>query len=151
MSDGIVWMLAAEMIGRHEGKRLRAYDDATGEELRPGYTLKGWPTIGVGRNLADPGISEAEAEVLFGNDVSRAMRVAQAFAGEAWQRMDERRKAVLVDMAFNLGNRLARFIRLQAALRANDWNAAAREMLDSRWARQVGRRAEELAAIMREG
>jgi len=150
-TDGMVLMRAAGMIRRHEGVRLRVYDDATGTELRPGYTLQGWPTIGIGRNLADPGISEAEAEILFGNDLKAALRVARSFAGPAWDRLDETRKAVLVDMAFNLGGRLAAFVRLRAAVQAGQWEQAAREMLQSRWARQVGRRATELADMMRTG
>ncbi|HWV46850.1 MAG TPA: hypothetical protein VN039_12670, partial [Nitrospira sp.] len=47
-----------EFITRHEGKRNRVYDDATGDILKPGYTLVGHPTIGVGINLEEP-ISDA--------------------------------------------------------------------------------------------
>lgn len=38
-----------------------------------------------------------------------------------------------------------------AATQRGDWNKATAEMLDSRWAKQVGRRAQELAEIMKTG
>jgi len=53
-------------------------------------------------------------------------------------------------MAFNLGGpRLAGFTRLRAAVRRGDWQAAAAEALDSRWATQTGHRATEIAAMLR--
>ena len=53
-------------------------------------------------------------------------------------------------MAFNLGQtRLAGFKRLRAAALAGDWDRAAAEALDSRWASQTGRRAAEVAALLR--
>ena len=53
-------------------------------------------------------------------------------------------------MAFNLGGpRLAAFRRMRAAIAAGDWDAAATEALDSRWARLTGRRATDIAALLR--
>jgi lysozyme len=53
-------------------------------------------------------------------------------------------------MAFNLGGpRLAGFTRLRAAVMRGDWDAAAGEALDSRWAVQTGRRATDIAAMLR--
>jgi len=53
-------------------------------------------------------------------------------------------------MAFNLGQpRLAGFKKLRAAVLAGDWDLAAAEALDSRWASQIGRRAVEVAALLR--
>jgi len=43
------------------------------------------------------------------------------------------------------------FKRMLRALVRCDYEEAAREMLDSRWAQQVGERARELAEIMKEG
>ena len=55
-------------------------------------------------------------------------------------------------MVFNLGlSRFRRFRKTIAAIKAGDWEQAAREMLASLWARQVGRRAQELAEMMRRG
>ena len=53
-------------------------------------------------------------------------------------------------MAFNLGGpRLAGFTRLRDAVRRGDWDDAAAEALDSRWAVQTGRRATDIAAMLR--
>ena len=68
---------------------------------------------------------------------------------------------VLVNMSFNLGkSRLAGFKKLRAAVAAGDWATASREMMNSKWAAQVGKgnhkdgqpqRAKELAGQMRRG
>ena len=39
--------------------------------------------------------------------------------------------------------------RLRAAVRRSDWDEAAAEALDSRWAAQTGRRANDIAAMLR--
>ncbi len=150
-ADGLVLAMAAELVRLHEGYRQKAYDDATGEPLRPGHTLVGNPTVGWGRNLRDVGIRRHEAEILLAEDLKEAIARARAFAGSVWDGLSTERRAVLTDMAFNLGGRLFSFRQLQAALRARDFETAAMEMLASRWARQVGRRAETLAAMMRGG
>jgi lysozyme len=55
-------------------------------------------------------------------------------------------------MCFNLGMpRLRQFRNMLAALEAGDFETAAREALDSRWAGQVGARAERIAAQIRDG
>lgn len=62
------------------------------------------------------------------------------------------RAEVLINMAFNMGvPGLLKFRRTLDAVRADDYDAAASHMLDSRWACQVGRRAVELARQMRAG
>jgi lysozyme len=59
---------------------------------------------------------------------------------------------VIINMAFNLGvYRLGKFHKMRQAVYSSDWNRAADEMLDSRWAQQVGERAQRLAQMMREG
>ena len=142
---------AADLIQSNEGRRLVAYDDATGKSLGPGSVLEGHPTIGIGRALDVRGISSAEAEALFAADLvdtSTALERELAWVIE----LDPVRRAVLVDMAFNLGVRgLLTFRRALAALKAGDCETCAVEMLDSRWAEQVGRRATRDAWIMRTG
>ncbi len=150
-ADGLVLAMASELVRLHEGYRQKAYDDATGEHLRPGYTLVGVPTVGWGRNLRDVGIRRHEAEILLAEDLKEAIARARAFAGRAWEGLSVERRAVLTDMTFNLGGRLSSFRRLRAAIQAGDFEAAAGEMLASRWARQVGRRAETLADMMLQG
>ena len=70
--------------------------------------------------------------------------------GDALSDASLARRHALVSMAFNLGGpRLAGFTRLRAAVRRGDWQAAAAEALDSRWATQTGHRATEIAAMLR--
>lgn len=128
------------MLIRHEGLRLKPYRD-----------IRNKLTIGVGRNLEDVGISREEALMLLDHDIARVRReVGHAFPW--FSGLDPVRKDVVLNMAFNLGlSRFRRFRKTVAALRARDWEAAAEAMLDSLWARQVGRRARELAEMMRRG
>ena len=130
-----------EMLIRHEGMRLKPYRCPAGKL-----------TIGVGRNLEDVGISEYQAFYLLDNDIRRAEATAAECAGRhgvLWEGLPEDARLVLLNMAFNLGYRLGGFRKMFAALRKGDYEDAAREMLDSRWARQVGQRAIELAEIMK--
>ncbi len=124
----------------HEGLRLKPYRDTRGKL-----------TIGVGRNLDDVGITEEEALYLLKNDIKRVLDFLKERL-PYWNGLTETRKMALVDMCFNLGpGGFLSFKRMLRALEREDYEQAAREMLDSRWARQVGRRAEELAEMMREG
>ena len=55
-------------------------------------------------------------------------------------------------MAFNMGQtRLQGFRRMLLAISMENWDEAASQMLDSRWAVQVGNRARELSQMMKEG
>lgn len=123
----------------HEGFRSKPYTDTVGKL-----------TIGVGRNLDDVGISETEARALLNHDIATAEKTAARIV-PSYQDLDEVRQRVLVDMAFNMGRKLAQFMNALAAIDARDFDTAAAEMLDSRWARQVGRRATRLAKMMKTG
>lgn len=132
------------LIRRHEGTRTRrgrhvVYTDTRGIE-----------TIGIGRNLRR-GLTDAEAELLFANDLEEhyeQLHLAIPWVGA----LDEVRHAVLVDMAYNLGvPGLLKFKRTLASVHDGRYADAAREMLESRWAGQVGTRATRLARMMRSG
>ena len=129
-----------EQLLQHEGLRLKPYRCSAGKL-----------TIGIGRNIEDVGITEEEALVLLGNDISRVIAELDLNI-PAFSNLDEIRKRVLVDMGFNLGiGRLKKFRRMLAALEAGDYAQAAVEMMDSRWARQVGSRAGKLKKMMETG
>lgn len=69
-----------------------------------------------------------------------------------WRGLDEVRKAILINMCFNLGlPRLMTFRKMLKALEDRNYELAAKEMLDSKWAKQVGNRAIELSEMMRTG
>jgi len=122
----------------HEGLRLKPYYD-TVDKL----------TIGIGRNLEDTGISKAEASFMLQNDLIRI--IAELDEQMPWWReLTENRRRILVDMAFNLGTfGLSQFRDMLAATKVGDFDGAAKEMLDSKWAKQVGSRAERLAEAMK--
>lgn len=129
-----------QQLIRHEGLRLKPYRDTVGKL-----------TIGVGRNLDDVGLTEEEALYLLRNDILKhAADLGAAFPGV--HDLNANRYYALVNMTFNLGiGGLRKFKKMWACINVHDFDGAAREMLDSKWARQVGRRAEELAEIMRTG
>lgn len=125
---------------RDEGLRLKPYKDTVGKT-----------TIGIGRNLDDVGISEGEARALLENDIDRAEDDLDRSL-PWWRGLDGVRQEVLVNMAFNLGiGGLLGFKNTLASVKAGLWVNAARGMRASRWARQVGKRAERLASAMESG
>lgn len=121
-------------LRRDEGLRLTPYADT-----------QGILTIGVGRNLNGVGISREEAEYLLGNDVYRATSSLAKFIPWAVN-LDDARHGVLVNMCFNLGiGSLLGFEKFLSAMKSGDWSGASAEMLNSKWAKQVGVRANRLS------
>lgn len=119
--------------------------------LRPYRCPAGKLTIGVGRNLDDRGITRDEALVLARNDIAVVERELDR-ALPWWRDLDGARQRVLANMAFNMGTpKLLEFRATLAAARAGHFLEASQQMLDSKWARQVGARAVRLAALMRDG
>lgn len=129
--------LLRSQLERHEGLRLFPYLDTTNHM-----------TIGYGRNLDTVGISRTEAAIMLDSDVyqveSELRRLPQ------YNALDSIRQTVICNMAFNMGTpTVLRFRKMWKAIDSMDWEEAASQMLDSKWARQVGSRAEELAELMR--
>jgi len=111
------------------------------------YDTEGIPTIGIGFNLLEGFTLEESTAVLklrmrtcideLCSNVPAYLTVCQA------------RKIVLLDMTYNLGiTRLLKFKKMLAALEAGDYQLAAKEMLDSTYARQVKGRARRNARMM---
>ncbi len=140
-----------EELERDEGLRLRVYDDATGLALKKGDILKGLPSVGIGRNLVDTGISADEARSMLKADVDRAERDLDRSI-PWWRTLSDNRQRVLLNMVFNVGlTRLLGFKKMLAAVQTGQYERAASEMLDSLWAEQVGDRAKRLATLMMHG
>lgn len=114
----------------------------------------GYWTIGVGR-LIDKrkggGLSDAEIDFLLSNDIDRFEK--QVIDALPWySRLDDVRQRVLVNMAFNLGIAgLLGFKNTLAMIERGDYVGAAKGMLNSKWATQVGERAKRLATMMETG
>lgn len=108
-------------------------------------------TIGIGRNLEDNGISHEESVFLLQNDLKRTYNELRS-AFDWFERLSIVRASVLINMCFNLGSvRLGTFKKTLRHIEYEEWEYAAREMLDSKWARQVGKRAVRLSEQMRSG
>lgn len=136
-------MLSDQLIAstkRHEGWRDKAYQDTEGV----------W-TVGYGRNLQELTISLSLGESWLREDLRSAERYAETFP--EYDLLDNpTRRDVFIEMVFNMGpSRVAGFKNMLAAIREGDWEEAAVQMLDSKWARQVGIRARRLAEQMRTG
>lgn len=118
---------------------------------KPYRCTAGKLSIGVGRNLEDVGLSDDEIELLLSNDIKRAEAAARRLV-PAFEQLSDARKAVVVNMAFNLGEtRLRAFVGTLAAINRQDWAAAASGMRNSLWFKQVGNRAVRLVAAMERG
>ena len=149
-----------EMVAKHEGIVLEPYRD-----------ILGISTIGIGRNLEDGGITDAELEYigktledifkvgltreeayyLCRNDISNVEKELLERKPIVNQ-LDQVRQMCLVDMGFNMGvPRLMKFVKMWGAIEVGDFYEASNQMLDSRWAKQVGKRSEHLAQMMRAG
>jgi len=128
-----------ELVSRHEGKRLDMYRDSEGI----------W-TVGIGHNLEAHGISEAVCTLIFQEDINVAIEECVKLS---WFRdLSDVRQAVVVDMVFNMGlPRFSGFRKTIDFLKNKLYASAALEMLDSKWARQVGNRADRLSRMMETG
>jgi lysozyme len=133
-----------QQLIRHEGLRLRPYRCPAGKL-----------TIGVGRNLDDVGISKAEAMDMLHSDIEAARDSLSAlldmFGIRPWH-INRPRQDALCNVCFNIGGRsLSGFRRMWSVIQAEDWDTAAAELLDSRYAKEVGARAIELAEQIKFG
>jgi lysozyme len=127
-------------LRRDEGVRQFPYTDTVGKL-----------TIGVGRNLTDVGLSDAEVDLLLQDDIDSVTGQLDSRL-PYFQAIDPVRQGVLVNMAFNMGFAgLEGFEMMLQAFAQGRWEDAAREMLNSKWAGQVGARAERLAEQVRTG
>lgn len=152
----------AEELKRDEGYRDRPYLDSRGiltigighalghkplpteaasVVTEPGYMDKPWP--------------ESVLQALFGIDLKEHVEELERLCkakGVVLNDFTDARQRALINMCFNLGSaRLSGFRNMWKAIGDNDWRRAADEALDSRWARQVGPRADRIAAMLREG
>ena len=125
---------------KHEGLRLKPYQCTAGK----------W-TIGVGRNIEDRGITEEEAMHLLDNDIDECQEELDRII-PWWIEKPAYVQLVLINMMFNLGaTRLLGFKKFLKAVEENNFDLASTEMLDSRWAEQVGQRSIELSEFMKNG
>ena len=132
-----------QQLIRDEGSVRHAYEDSLG-----------FTTIGVGRLIdfrRSGGLRDSEVDFLLNNDIEE--KTAQVLAALPWaSKLSETRRAVLINMAFQLGiNGLLKFKRALGSIEDGQYSEAAMEMLDSLWAQQTPERAKRLAKQMLTG
>jgi lysozyme len=135
------------MIKRHEGVRYKAYKDSLGL----------W-TIGVGHLIGDgksqgpyegKTLTEGEVDALFEEDFAHHYAIAQGTPG--WQLANETGKGAMIDLAFNMGKWWTKWPKTSKLLGEGEFESAADEMLDSKWAKQVKGRAITVTDMIRVG
>lgn len=132
-----------QQLNRDEGRKPAVYQDHLGY----------W-TIGVGR-LVDArkggGLRADEIDYLLRNDIND--RVDALTRALPWfQNLDDARKGVLLNMAFQMGTAgLLGFSNTLERVRLGDYAGAAAGMMQSKWAGQTPERAARLARQMETG
>ena len=119
----------------------------------------GLPTFGIGHLVVegDPEhgepvgtpVSESRVNECFDKDVEIMLGECRKLYDD-FDDLPEEAQLIIANMMFNMGRpRLSKFIGMKRGVDDRDWNAAADEMVDSRWYRQVTNRAERLVQRMR--
>lgn len=135
-----------------EGLRKMPYVDCCGRHWKEcNCEDKGALTIGIGRNLDDVGLTEGECLALNMNDIERVTKeIENSFYW--FQTLSPARRIVVLSMVFNLGMpRFKKFKKTISYIEETNFTAAAKEMTNSLWARQVKNRAKRLAQMMQTG
>lgn len=101
----------------------------------------GYATLGFGRNVEQVGISKEEAEFMLHNDIEQCLKELRGIMNR-FNDLPDKAQLVLVDMCYNLGlSKLLNFENMLDAIDAGNWQKASEELLDSKYAKQVKRRA----------
>jgi lysozyme len=137
-----------ERVMKDEGFRAKSYLDTEGIPTI-GYGTTRWP--GMGEVQLGESILPEDAKTLLRGDLWGAILDAEHIFTR-FHEMNAVRQEVLANMAYNLGrSRLAGFKKMIAAAFELDYKKMAEEMVDSKWYKQVGGRAQRLVAAMRTG
>jgi lysozyme len=135
--------LLENRIRTHEGESPFAYQDSMGY----------W-TIGIGKCVdkrAGSGLTVDEMLYLLRAEISACKQQLQSY--HWYIILDEVRRGVLVELCFNIGlPKLLKFTKMLLALGVLDYYMAAKELLNSAWASQVGpTRSADMEKRLRDG
>lgn len=138
MNDNMILKIRIiDIIKKNEGFESRLYKD-----------IKGKLTIGYGFNLEEIQIPENIAYMwlkMLVDDLYLNLSTLLDF----FDFLDEVRKAVLVDMAYNIGvEGLLKFKKMLKALENKNYEKTAEEMKNSKWYEEVPNRADKLIKMM---
>ena len=134
-----------------------AYDEGSVNEIYLDHL--GLPTFGIGHLVIDSDpehgqpvgtpVSEDRCNEAFDNDVQTVISDCNILYPD-FDELPEEVQRIIANMMFNMGRpRLSKFKGMKRGVDSRDWNAAADEMVDSNWYRQVTKRADRLVARMR--
>jgi lysozyme len=134
-----------------------AYDEGIEHKIYLDHL--GLPTFGIGHLIreSDPEhgsevgtlVSEDRVNEAFESDIQTVLSDCNKLYSD-FEDLPEEAQLIIANMMFNLGYpRLSKFKGMKQGVDARDWNAAADEMVDSRWYHQVTNRAERLVQRMR--
>lgn len=132
-----------DRIVEHEGIKRFAYTDTLG-----------FVSVGIGRCLdakKGKGLSVDECFYLLSNDIKELKPELEKYSW--YNKQNETRKGVLIEMAFNLGvNGLLNFKKMIACVDNGNYEGAVKEMSNSKWATQIGAgRLKDLQSRMKFG
>lgn len=137
-----------EMLRRHEGEVKNSAGRHIVYDCPAGHA-----TIGIGRNVSESGLglSDIEVELMLENDIDRSIKELGA-AFNWFSDLNEARRDAMIDLVFNMGlTRLNGFKKALAAMAEANYDTAAAEFMDSKWASQVKDRAIEICAMIKTG
>lgn len=129
-----------------EGVRRTVYIDTMGHR-----------TIGVGRNLdanplpagMKPPLTDEQIDDLLQQDIAAVVRSLNNHL-LWWQQLDDPRQRVMIDLAFNMGiGTLQTFTTFLHYMRTDNYDMAAKDLLTTEWAKQVGTRAGRVVALLK--
>lgn len=139
-----------------------------GVVLKPYRCTAGKLTIGIGRNLDDnplnkeefekighdcrvQGITKDEAFYLCRNDLKKVKKDLDKHL-PWWRELNDDRQFVMIDLCFNLGiNKLLKFQKTLDSIATGWYIRAGDQLMQSLYAKQVGKRAERNANCLRTG
>lgn len=108
-----------------------------GRKRYPYRCPAGHLTIGIGRNLNKNPLTEKEIDFLFRRDLDDAVKDLEKIFGHDFMDFSPARRVALTDMRFNLGaSGFHTFVQMIGAIKAGNWDRAAEEALNSKWARE---------------
>lgn len=150
-----------QLIEEHEGREFTVYNDTAGN-----------PTVGVGFNLNRSDAKKVLKSV--GADYDKIISGKQSLTNEqvakikevtvneaikhvkrkipSFNKLSDSRQSAIVDMMFNLGvGKFSGFNKFISAVKRGDFNKAADEVLNSKAAKDLPRRYNRIAELIRKG
>ena len=147
-------MTIKKQLEGHEGKRNKVYKCTSGKDsIGIGHNIdaKGLPDD-IEAFLEDHGcITDEMIDILFEQDVEDAISDCKRLYPN-FDDLTEPRQNALIDFVFNVGYKTAStFKNTNRAINEERWDDAADGLLASKYARQVGKRARDVAEMLRDG